>query len=187
MKINDNNVYNPSGEPVKVTDKNAAMSWLSMTYPKDGNTDSEDPNYKDTNIIEFLFDVRMPQIIYYMGDYPEYPENERKNFKNDLLRKFGIKQKIKDVCFPDGEGDLVASYESCEAIKEWCENTQKLIVGRCFDLLKEKAPNLDEEKLKGRPDKESIIMNYFKEMKLSDFPKFEKRNIELSRLAKSTK
>ena len=30
-------------------------------------------------------------------------------------------------------------------------------------------------------------MNYFKEMKLSDFPKFEKRNIELSRLAKSTK
>ena len=77
--------------------------------------------------------------------------------------------------------------ESVNQIKEKLSYEIKEFNASVKEVLKEFTQEFNEEALNGRPDKESIIMNYFKEMKLSDFPKFEKRNIELSRLAKSTK
>ena len=174
MKINNIDVINSYGDVTDVMNKDATMSFLSISYPKKGNIDSVDPNYKDTNVFELLFDVRTPQIIFNMSDYLEYPEEERKYIKNELLHALQLRDKIKNLCFVDGEGDLVASYESCEAIKQWCENTQKLIARRCRELYKENVYDSSADRIDQVSD--SGVISQIKELQLSDQSKFEKFN-----------
>ena len=114
-----NVTYNESGceRPLE----ESVISFLQILIPKPTTPDAKDDevlSYKNCNSFELIYDFRMPQILYYLGDYMFDADAKPSRFFNPL---------IFDGTTVGDSGDLVESYKACEAIKKWAENTMELI------------------------------------------------------------
>lgn len=114
-----NVTYNESGceRPLE----ESVISFLQILIPKPTTPDAKDDevlSYKNCNSFELIYDIRMPQILYYLGDYMFDADAKPSRFFNPL---------IFDGTTVGDSGDLTESYKACEAIKKWAENTMELI------------------------------------------------------------
>ena len=101
----------------------SVISFLQILIPKPTTLDADDNaplSYKNCNSFELTYDNRMPQILYYLGDYMYNAESNR--FYNPL--------NFEGTTIGGGE-NLMESYKICEAIKKWAENTMYLISEQC--------------------------------------------------------
>lgn len=99
----------------------SVISFLQILIPKptiSGAKDDEPLSYKNCNSFELIYDIRMPKILYYLGDYMFDVDAKPSRFFNPL---------IFDGTTVGDSGDLMESYKACEAIKKWAENTMELI------------------------------------------------------------
>lgn len=111
--------YNESGceRPLE----ESVISFLQILIPKPTTPDVKDDeplSYKNCNSFELIYDKRMPNILYYLGDYMLDAEARPSRFYNPL--------KFEGTTVSDS-GNLMESYKACEAIKKWAENTMELI------------------------------------------------------------
>lgn len=142
MEIKFNNAVTSTGEIVNADDEHAVISELSILFPKPGHENIKDKHYKNTNELNLLFDVRMPSngILYYLGDYIEYPESKRNKF-TDIMKFADRRIKGTTVCEPSS---MEETYNICEALKEFAEGTQKIIVRKCLNKLAADGEDPDE-------------------------------------------
>ena len=99
----------------------SVISFLQILIPKptiSGAKDDEPLSYKNCNSFELIYDIRMPKILYYLGDYMFDADAKPSRFFNPL---------VFDGTTVGDSGDLMESYKACEAIKKWAENTMELI------------------------------------------------------------
>lgn len=114
----------------------SVISFLQILIPKStisGAKDDEPLSYKNCNSFELIYDIRMPKILYYLGDYMFDADAKPSRFFNPL---------IFDGTTVGDSGDLMESYKACEAIKKWAENTMYLIGEKC---VKEIEDNINKE------------------------------------------
>ena len=114
----------------------SVISFLQILMPKPTTPDAKDDeplSYKNCNSFELIYDIRMPQILYYLGDYMFDADAKPSRFFTPL--NF-------DGTTVGDSGDLIESYKACEAIKKWAENTMYLISERC---VKEISDKINEE------------------------------------------
>ncbi len=114
----------------------SVISFLQILIPKStisGAKDDEPLSYKNCNSFELIYDNRIPQILYYLGDYMFDADAKPSRFFNPLI--------FEGTTVGDS-GDLVETYKACEAIKKWAENTMYLIGEKC---VKEVEDNLHKE------------------------------------------
>lgn len=144
-----NVTYNESGceRPLE----ESVISFLQILIPKPTTPDAKDDeplSYKNCNSFELIYDKRMPQILYYLGDYMFDADAKPSRFFNPL---------IFDGTTVGDSGDLVESYKACEAIKKWAENTMYLIGEQCVkeinDRVNEEIDEYCEESRKRLLDK----------------------------------
>ena len=104
----------------------SVISFLQILIPKptiSGAKDDESLSYKNCSSFELIYDIRMPKILYYLGDYMFDADAKPSRFFNPL---------IFDGTTVGDSGDLMESYKACEAIKKWAENTMELINQKCI-------------------------------------------------------
>lgn len=114
----------------------SVISFLQILIPKStisGAKDDEPLSYKNCNSFELIYDNRIPQILYYLGDYMFDADAKPSRFFTPLI--------FEGTTVGDS-GDLVETYKACEAIKKWAENTMYLIGEKC---VKEVEDNLHKE------------------------------------------
>lgn len=100
----------------------SVISFLQILVPKPTTSDAKNDeplSYKNCNSFELIYDIRMPQILYYLGDYMYDVEQKPSRLLYNPISFDGTT--VGD------SGDLVESYKACEAIKKWAENTMELI------------------------------------------------------------
>lgn len=124
---------NEYGDEVPV--ENARITFIQMLLPRE-NADKDNLSYKNCDSFEIMFDKRQPQVLFYLGDY----------MKNDSeVKNEGLKHmnyiKFNGITAGSGNG-LMESYNTCAAIKDWCEKTMYLIGEEC---VKEVEDSLYEE------------------------------------------
>lgn len=97
----------------------SVISFLQILIPTTPDAKDDEPlSYKNCNSFELIYDSRIPQILYYLGDYMFDADAKPSRFFNPLI--------FEGTTVGDS-GDLAESYKACEAIKKWAENTMELI------------------------------------------------------------
>lgn len=131
---------NEYGDEVPV--ENARITFIQMLLPRE-NADKDNLSYKNCDSFEIMFDKRQPQVLFYLGDY----------MKNDSeVKNEGLKHmnyiKFNGITAGSGNG-LMESYNTCAAIKDWCEKTMYLIGEECVkevdEYCEESRKNLLDE------------------------------------------